>query len=496
MPCDFLDPQTGKVIVSRDYTTVPFKFDYTTLGSLKKPIEGLPCTTSNNSSLVQPSQVAIIPSWPCKNNITSTTPTIPDDWSPPTPFPSSEPTTIVNPEPNQTPLEPCATLSSPYCIPLPQKKGYTYVPRYCNAPKDINSNISRDNIITEPRRQRNTPKVVTPPPADDGDLYLNEEVLVKQAFQDPNESKHWKEAMDKEFEFLTSKNTGTLVPPPSTDKVIGGMWWLVRKKNKFGKILKYKARWVCFGNHQEHMVNYYDTYIVVTRLESFKILLSLMVNRKYSAYQCNVETAFFYGEMEAPNYISQVANYEVAGKDNWVWKLNKSLYGTKQAPRQWKAHLVSTLCKLDLFSADTDECLFFNTDRTLFLHIHVENGFIIGETAEIIENFLTQLRKLYSIKTKKKMTQNLGYTLSWQQNGSVILHQQDFCSKILEEFNMSSSNSIKNTAPENIHNVVAQVSPPFSNLTMQKAIGMLNYLALHTRPDIMFTTNLLSQFTN
>ncbi|MBW0591563.1 hypothetical protein O181_131278 [Austropuccinia psidii MF-1] len=31
---------------------------------------------------------------------------------------------------------------------------------------------------------------------------------------------------------------------------------------------------------------------------------------------------------------------------------------------------------------------------------------------------------------------------------------------------------------------------------MQKAVGMLNYLALHTRPNIMFTTNLLSQFVS
>ncbi|MBW0530362.1 hypothetical protein O181_070077 [Austropuccinia psidii MF-1] len=333
---------------------------------LNKPIEGLPCTTSNNSFLVQPSQVTIIPSWPYKNNITSTTLTIPDDRSPTTPIPSSEPTTIVNPEPNQIPLEPCATLSSPSCIPLPQKKGYTYVPHYHNAPKDINSNISRDNIITEPRRQRNAPKVVTPPPAGNGDLYLNKE------FQDPNERKHWKEAMDKEFELLTSKNTGTLVPPMSIDK--------------------YKERWVCFGNHQEHMVNYYDTYAAVARLESFKILLSLMVNRKYSAYQFDVETAFLYGEMDAPNYVSQVANYDVP----------------------------------DSVSADTDECLFFNTDRTLFLHIHVDDAFIIGETAGIIKNFLNQLSKLYSIKMKKKLTQHLGYTLSWKQNGSVILHQQDF----------------------------------------------------------------------
>ncbi|MBW0504134.1 hypothetical protein O181_043849 [Austropuccinia psidii MF-1] len=389
-----------------------------------------------------------------KNNIPPTNPTITDDQSPPTPIPSSEPTITINSEPNQTPIEPCTTISSPSCIPLPHKKGYAYVPHYCNAPKDIN----RDNIITEPRRQRNVPKAVTPPPAEDGDLYLNEEVSVKQAFQDPKERKFWNESMDQEFESLTSKNTGTLVPPPSTDKFICGMWQLLHKKNEFGEILKYKARWVCFGNHQEHLVNYYDTYAAVARSESFKILLSLMVDRKFLAYQFNIETPFLHGEMDAPNYVSQVANYEVP--------------------------------------ADTDKCLFFNTNRTLFLHIHVDDGLIIGETAELVKLFLTQLRKSYSIKTKEQQTQHLGHTLSWQLNGSVILHQQDFCSKILEQFNMTLANPIRTPAPANIHNVVAQASVPFSNLTMQKAIGMLNYLALRTKPDIMFTTNLVAQFTN
>ncbi|MBW0514556.1 hypothetical protein O181_054271 [Austropuccinia psidii MF-1] len=285
----------------------------------------------------------------------------------------------------------------------------------------------------------------------------------------------WKEAMDREFNSLTSKNTGTLVPSPRTDKTIGGMWRLVRKQNEFREVLKYKARWFCFGNHQENQVNYFDTYSAVAHTESFKVLLSILVNRRYSAYQFDLETAFLYGEMDAPNYVAQVAKYEVLGKKDCVWKLNKSLYGTKQAPQQWKAHLVKTLNTLGLTSKDTDECLFTNHDRIQFLHIHVDDGFIVA---------------------KKNPTQHLGYTLIWQSDGTIILHQHDFCTKILNELNMTLSTSIKTPAPASIHNVVAQTSTPFSKKTMQKAIGMLNYLALHTRPDIMFTTNLLSQFVS
>ncbi|MBW0564218.1 hypothetical protein O181_103933 [Austropuccinia psidii MF-1] len=130
----------------------------------------------------------------------------------------------------------------------------------------------------------------------------------------------------------------------------------------------------------------------------------------------------------------------------------------------------------------------------MFLHIHVENGFIEGEYGSVIERFLKQLNKSYSIKAKKKLAQHLGYILSWKPNRSIIIHQLDFCTKILDELNIISSNSIKTPSEANIHKFVEQTSAPFSKYMIQKAIGMLNYHPLHTQPDIMFTTNLLSQF--
>ncbi|MBW0519848.1 hypothetical protein O181_059563 [Austropuccinia psidii MF-1] len=132
----------------------------------------------------------------------------------------------------------------------------------------------------------------------------------------------------------------------------------------------------------------------------------------------------------------------------------------------------------------------------MFVHIHVDNGLIMGESDDMVEEFLTHLSKSYSIKTKKKHTQQSGYILSWKPNGSIIIHQQDFSTKILDEFKMMSSRSIKTPDRASIHNFVSRTLTTFHKYKMQKAIGMLSYLALHTEPDIIFTTNLLSQFVN
>jgi hypothetical protein len=65
------------------------------------------------------------------------------------------------------------------------------------------------------------------------------------------------------------------------------------------------------------------------------MLLSMAVNWKLTVLEFDVETAFLYGKIDASIFVAQVLGFENADphKKGWVWKLNNSLYGTKQAPR-------------------------------------------------------------------------------------------------------------------------------------------------------------------
>jgi hypothetical protein len=65
----------------------------------------------------------------------------------------------------------------------------------------------------------------------------------------------WDNAMAAEYNSLDEKNTGILSPPPSPNKIIGGMGVLTQKLNEFGEVVWHKAQWVVFGNHQEHMIH-------------------------------------------------------------------------------------------------------------------------------------------------------------------------------------------------------------------------------------------------
>ncbi|MBW0560795.1 hypothetical protein O181_100510 [Austropuccinia psidii MF-1] len=303
--------------------------------------------------------------------------------------------------------------------------------------------------------------------------------------------------MDAEFDYLMSHNTRELVAyPEKPTKVIGGMWRLTRKRNENGEVYQYKARWVVLGNHQEPMIHYYEPWESVERNETFKVMLSLVVNLNYIPYQFDITTAFLHGDMDALLHVKQVKGYEEKGKENWVWRLRKSLYGTKQAPRMWKSKLASALSSLGLISTRSDELLFINDEKSLLLHVHVNDAFIISQLENKIIEFLNKLNTTFKLKSKKKPTQHLGYLLKWSSD-KILINQTGLITKTLQQFNMDDCRPVKTPCNGNFLNELELgISNKVLNVTLfQQALGSIKYLTHHTRPDILFTVNQLSQYS-
>ncbi|MBW0478163.1 hypothetical protein O181_017878 [Austropuccinia psidii MF-1] len=112
-------------------------------------------------------------------------------------------------------------------VPTTEKlKKNNYVPYYKEAPRNISSSISQDNIVEGKRNACHADQ-----------LLLTDAVPYPQAVNDPIERTEWKKAMDAEFVSLMSHNTGELVPyPEKPTKVIGGMRRLTRKRNENGEV--------------------------------------------------------------------------------------------------------------------------------------------------------------------------------------------------------------------------------------------------------------------
>ena len=72
----------------------------------------------------------------------------------------------------------------------------------------------------------------------------------------------------------------------------------------------------------------------------------LIAHYDLELHQMNVKTAFLNRDLEGNVYMAQPKDFVVEGKKRMGCRLKKSIYGLKQASRQWYLKFDSTIRKL------------------------------------------------------------------------------------------------------------------------------------------------------
>ena len=135
----------------------------------------------------------------------------------------------------------------------------------------------------------------------------------------------WKEAINSKSESIMHNHTWEIVDLPPGAKTIGCKWIFKRKLKSDGSIEKYKARLVAKGFKQKKGVDYLDTFALVTRISSIRVLIALALVHNLGIHQMDVKTAFLNGELEEEIYMDQPEGCMVLGDEKKVCRLVKSL---------------------------------------------------------------------------------------------------------------------------------------------------------------------------
>nr|GFB61659.1 ribonuclease H-like domain-containing protein [Tanacetum cinerariifolium] len=96
----------------------------------------------------------------------------------------------------------------------------------------------------------------------------------------------------------------------------------------------------------------------------------------------DANNAFLYGDIVEDVYMTLPLGFG-NNSDNKVYKLNKSLYGFKQSPRQWNAKLTAALVEHGFVHSKFDYSLFIKETEDVFvvLLVYVDDIVIIEKKA-------------------------------------------------------------------------------------------------------------------
>lgn len=288
--------------------------------------------------------------------------------------------------------------------------------------------------------------------------------------------------------------------PPDT-KSLPAVWAIKRKCLPDWMILKHKARLNVHGGKQKHGVNYWETYAPIANWSTVRLTMILSILKGFKCHQVDFVQAFTQAPLDCPVHMEIPAGYTVqdeqlvfagvnhkASDRSHVVKLLKNLYGLKQAGYNWYNTLTDELLKTGFKQSSVDKCLFIRHDCIII--VYVDDCLLFSPTDSVLDDMISFLNKHFKITSSTPIETYLGLEVSCNADGSIVLQQPGLTDKVIRLCGLEDeSNEHLTPADKILHELEEGGDPRIHTWSYRQVIGVLNYIAASSRPDITFAVH-------
>ena len=257
------------------------------------------------------------------------------------------------------------------------------------------------------------------------------------------------------------------------------------------------------GFSQKEGIDYKETFSPVSTKDSFRIIMAIVAHFDLELHQMDVRTAFLNGDLYEDVYMTQPIGFEKVGKEHLVCKLNKSIYGLKQASRQWYLKFDEVVIKNGFKENVADQCIYLKVSGSsyIFMVLYVDDILLASNNSDLLIETKQMLSSHFDMKDLGEASYVLGIQiLRNRAKGELKLSQRTYIDKVLKRFNMQSCSPGKapivkgdklstDQCPQNESEKENMKTVPYSSV-----VGSLMYAQVCTRPDIAFAVGVLGRY--
>ncbi|KAL0364470.1 UNVERIFIED_CONTAM: Retrovirus-related Pol polyprotein from transposon RE1 [Sesamum angustifolium] len=282
-----------------------------------------------------------------------------------------------------------------------------------------------------------------------------------RSYLEASKDARWVDAMNEELTALDKMKHGSLLPYHRERKPLGASGFL--------------------------------SFSPVAKSVTVRVFMAVAVAKGWPLWQLDVNNAFLHGHLDEEVYMVPPEGYTCAIPGRFC-RLKRSLYGLKQASRQWNIELTTKLQDFGYVQCPHDHCLFLKITSTCFvgLLVYVDDIILTGNSEDEIASVKSYLHSLFTIKDLGFAKYFLGLELARSTHG-LLVTQQKYLTDILSDTNLLGAKPTSTPFPPGLKLTAGDGSLLSDPAPYRRLVGRLLYLGF-TRPDISFVVQQLSQF--
>jgi hypothetical protein len=153
----------------------------------------------------------------------------------------------------------------------------------------------------------------------------------------------------------------------------------------------------------------------------------------------DVKMTFLNRNLAKDVYITQPEGFVDPKHGGKICKLQKSIYGLKQASRSWNLHFDEVVKGFGFIENIEESCVYKKVSEStvVFLVLYVNGILLVGNYIPMMEVIKSSLRKSFSMKDLGEAAYILGIKIYRDRSKRLIILSQDaYIDNILNQFNM------------------------------------------------------------